>query len=64
MATNKGGKAAAATPEVAQTLVRATERGYDNVTVREPGEEFYLPTSVVEASKGKDNVWFEVVPEV
>jgi hypothetical protein len=37
-------------------LVRALERGYDNIQVREPGEVFEM---AVKNNKIPDGVWFE-----
>lgn len=41
-------------PQHPTRLVRATKRGFDNVTLREPGEEFMF--------SGPPGSWFEDVP--
>lgn len=43
-----------AKPVVKMVRVRALERGYDNVAVREPGDEFEMP-------EGASGPWFEPV---
>ena len=56
-------KKSPAKPVVEMVTVRAIDRGYDNVAVREPGDVFEMPRSAVEEHRNTKDKWFEPVDE-